>query len=179
MDRARKRFQDNVSKLTAHNPELAIMGDRDWTASCGHPFIERMAKKLWLYDYSDRDVEQIEKAVTGFLSIQRQRAEAEPVVPGGQIVKGRIMSVKRACDSHGDCLQHWYMNVKQDGPRNILYTPIPEEYIEEDPHKLIGDTVSFYAYVTVSDRDKTFGFAHRPKLMTITQKEKTNARQAS
>jgi hypothetical protein len=176
MDRARKRFQTNVEKLTAHNPELAVMGDRDWTASCGHPFIERMAKKLWLFDYSERDIEQIEKAVTGFLSIQRQRAEAEPVRPGGQVVKGRIMSVKQACDSHGDCPHHWYMNVKSEEARHILYTPIPVEYAEQGPHELIGDTISFYAYVTVSERDETFGFAHRPKLMTITKREKQNAR---
>lgn len=181
MDRARKRFASNVALLEAHNPALAVMGDRNWTGACTNQYICHMAKKLWLYDYTPHEVLQVEKAVLGYLSVEARRAEAQPVTPGGRVVHGEVFSVKQNC-KHEDvegCGQHWYMNVRDSEEKNTIYTPIPRHVLEgRKPESLMGATVSFYAYITRSERDNTFGFAHRPKLMTI-QREGNNASQAS
>jgi hypothetical protein len=176
MDRARKRFRDNVALLEAHNPKLAVMGDRSWTDACTNQYICHMAKKLWMYDYTPTEVVQLEKAVLGYLEITARRAEAQPVQPGGRVIKGEIFSVKQSCKHDGDpCEKHWYMNVRDADQKNTIYTPIPLEVLDVSmPQNLVGSTASFYAYITVSSRDETFGFAHHPKLMTIT-KEKDNA----
>lgn len=165
MDKARQRFKDNVKLLIEHDLALAVMGDREWTGACENEFIVRMAKKLWLFDYNDRDVELVTKAVKGYLKLLEDRALAQPVVPGNRVVKGLITSVKKSCD-HPDCRKHWYMNVRDDG-FSLIYTPIAESLLPATPKDLVGQQASFWAYVTVSVRDKTFGFAHRVKLMTI------------
>lgn len=176
MDKARKRFHDNVALLVAHNPKLAVMGDRNWTNECTNGYICHMAKKLWLYEYTSTEVLQVEKAVLGYLEILARRAEAQPVKPGGRVIKGEIFSVKQSCKHDGDpCEKHWFMNVRDADQKNTIYTPIPQFLMDElMPQELVGSTASFYAYITVSSRDETFGFAHHPKLMTIT-KEKYNA----
>lgn len=165
MDNARRRFKENVELLTKHDPALAVMGDRDWTNACDNEFIQRMAKKLWLFDYTEHDVELITKAVKGYLKVLEHRAKAQPVERGNRIVKGEITSLKKSCD-HPDCRRHWYMNVR-DQNHSLVYTPIPDTLLPENPKDLVGQYVEFYAFVTVSVRDHTFGFAHRPKLMTI------------
>ena len=124
-----------------------------------------MAKKLWLFDYTEHDVELITKAVKGYLKVLEHRAKAQPVERGNRIVKGEITSLKKSCD-HPDCRRHWYMNVR-DQNHSLVYTPIPDTLLPENPKDLVGQYVEFYAFVTVSVRDHTFGFAHRPKLMTI------------
>lgn len=172
MDNARRRFKENVDLLTQHDPDLAVMGDRDWTNACDNEFIQRMAKKLWLYDYTDRDVELITKAVKGYLKLLEHRSKAQPVEAGNRIVKGEVTSLKNSCD-HPNCRKHWYMNVRDEN-HSLVHTPIPESLLPETPKSLIGQGVEFYAYVTVSARDNTFGFAHRPKLMTL--KEDSHAR---
>jgi len=176
MDRARKRFADNVQMLEAHNPKLAVMGDRDWTGACTNQYICHMAKKLWLHDLTPTEVLALEKAVLGYLSVLERRAQAKPVTPGGKIIKGQVFSVKQACKHDApQCDEHWYMNVRDEVEKNAIYTPIPIEVLEKwVPTDLVGHTVSFYAYVTASGRDETFGFAHRPRLMTISE-EKANA----
>lgn len=171
MDKARQRFKDNVELLTKHDPDLAVMGDREWTARCDNEFIQRMAKKLWLFDYTPNDVYHITKAVKGYLKVLEHREKAQPVQPGSRVVKGEITSVKKSCD-HPDCIKHWYMNVRDENHSSV-YTPIPSSLLPERPKDLVGNEASFFAYVTVSVRDKTFGFAHRPKLMTI--KENSHA----
>ncbi len=171
MDMARVRFKNNVERLTKHNPALAVMGDRDWTNASTNPYIQYMAKKLWLLDYTQRDVDQLTKAVLGYLKILEQRANASPVAPGNRVVKGEVVSVKQGC-VHPNCLKHWYMNVREDESRSLIYTPIPQEFMD-DVQANVGKAVSFYAYITASARDNTFGFAHKPKLMTM--KENQNA----
>jgi hypothetical protein len=171
VDKARQRFADNVALLTKFDPELAVMGDREWTNACTNEFIQYMAKKLWLFDYRDDEVEQVAKAVKGYLMVQRLKAEAKPMVPGGRIIHGEICSVKKHCD-HEDCTKHWRMNVRDHTYKNMVYTPIPYGIMQQypDPKKLIGMDVKYYAHITVSDRDETFGFAHQPKLMEVERK---------
>lgn len=166
MDRARQRFADNVDLLTKFNPELAVMGDRDWTNACTNEYVQHMAKKLWMHPFTDQEVEHVNKAVSGYLLRERRRAEAQPQVPGGRVVKGEVFSVKKACD-HTNCRKHYKMNIRDHEYKNTLYTPIPEPHLPQDPETLVGADVSFYAYITVSERDNTFGFAHKPKLMEI------------
>lgn len=172
MDKARQRFKDNVKLLTEHDPALAVMGDRDWTGACENEFIVRMAKKLWLFDYNPRDVELVTKAVKGYLKLLEHRKLAQPVVPGNRVVKGVVTSVKKSCD-HPDCRRHWYINVRDEG-YSLIYTPIAESLLPTPPKALVGQQVSYFAYVTASVRDNTFGFAHRVKLMTI--KDNSHAR---
>lgn len=171
MDNARLRFKRNVELLTEHDPDLAVMGDREWTNACENEFIQRMAKKLWLFDYTPNDVYHITKAVKGYLKVLENRAKAKPVVKGDRIVKGEITSIRKSCD-HESCRKHYYMNVRDENYSSV-YTPVPEPLLPAPAKDLVGCEVSFYAYVTVSARDNTFGFAHRPKLMTI--KENSNA----
>lgn len=171
MDNARRRFKENVELLTKHDPDLAVMGDREWTSTCDNEFIQRMAKKLWLFDYTPRDVELVTKAVKGYLKLIEHRAKAQPVEKGNRVVRGEITSLRKSCD-HTDCNKHWYMNVRDEN-FSLVYTPISEYLLPANPKQLVGCEISFYAYVTVSGRDITFGFAHRPRLMTI--KEKANA----
>jgi hypothetical protein len=130
-----------------------------------------MAKKLWLFDFTDRDIEFTTKAVKGYLKVLDHRSKAQPVVKGNRVIHGEITSVKKSCD-HVDCRRHWYMNVRDEN-HSLVYTPIPDTMLPDNPKSLVEQHVSFYAYVTVSARDITFGFAHRPKLMTI--KENQNA----
>lgn len=171
MDKARQRFKHNVELLTAHDPALAVMGDRDWTNACENPYIQYMAKKLWLFDYRPDEVVQLAKAVTGYLKVLERRRLAQPVEPGNRIIKGEIASVRLSCP-HDDesCIQHWFMSVRDMDHHNMIYTPIPRKVLEECEAKdLVGQYTSYYAYITVSERDNTFGFAHRPKLMAITK----------
>lgn len=173
MDRARVRFANNVALLTKFNEELAVMGDRDWTNACENQYIQYMAKKLWLFDFSEEEVKQVNKAVTGYLGVLKLRAQANPVQAGGRIVKGEIFSVRRSCEHGDDCSKHWRMNVRDHVERYAIYTPIPEELLEEfEPRELMGRTVSYFAYLTVSRRDPSFGFAHRPKFMTISREHR-------
>lgn len=170
MDRARQRFASNVELLKAHNPALSVMGDRDWTNACRNQYIQYMAKKLWLYEYKPHEVLQVEKAVLGYLDVEARRAEAQPVESGNRIIKGEVFSVKQNCRQHENaetCGKHWYMSVRDSEQKNTIYTPIPDAFLTDSPRDLIGSQVSFYAYITASERDHTFGFAHRPKLMTI------------
>lgn len=171
MDGARKRFADNLARLEQYNPELAIMRNRDWTDNqCTNDFIRHMAKKLWMHPFTDDEVFQVNKAVTGYLLLEKRRREAAPMIGGGRVIHGEIFSVKKTCD-HTDCTRHYRMNVRDEQYKNTVYTPIPSKLFEDwAPEELIGSSVSFYAYITVSDRDNTFGFAHRPTLMNI-QKE--------
>lgn len=172
VDKARQRFADNVALLTNHDPELAVMGDREWTNACTNEYIQYMAKKLWLHEYSEEDVLQVTKAVTGYLMIMRRKAEAEPMIPGGRIIHGEICSVRKHCD-HDGCEKHWRMNVRDYTHKNTVYTPIPYGIMQsyQNPKDLVGMSVKYYAYITVSERDQTFGFAHRPKLMEVERKE--------
>lgn len=169
MDNARRRFRDNVALLTKHDPDLAVMGDREWTNACDNEFIQRMAKKLWLFDYNDRDIELITKAVKGYLKVLEHRAKAQPVQRGNRVIHGEVTSLKKSCD-HPNCRKHWYMNVRDEN-HSLVYTPIPEDLLPENPKDLVGRQVSFYAFVSASARDNTFGFAHRPKLMTIKEEQ--------
>lgn len=170
MDRARQRFADNIELLKKFNPELEIMSDRYWTDHCENSYIQHMAKKLWMHPFTEQEVEYVNKAVTGYLFRERQKAESEPVQPGGRVIKGTIMSVRKTCE-HGDnehCMKHYRMNVRDTEARNTLYTPLPYSFLAGyDPQALVGKSISFYAYVTVSTRDNTFGFAHKPKLMQL------------
>lgn len=179
MDKARQRVASNLAILKARNPELGVLGDQRWVNDCTNQYIQHMAKKIWMHELTDLEIEQVDKAVTGYLTMLRRRAEAGPVTPGGRIVKGEIFSVKKTCD-HDACYSHWRMNVRDTEEKNTIYTPILPDILGlvDSPKDLVGCTVSFYAFVTVSTRDETFGFAHRPKLMTI-QREGTNASQAS
>lgn len=173
MDRARQRFANNVELLKKFNPELAVMGDRDWTNACENSYIQHMAKKLWMYDLTEHEVQQVNKAVTGYLGVLRLREQATPVQSGGRVVKGEIFSVRPVCTDHPECGKHWKMNVRDHVERYAIYTPIPQEILDEwDPHDLVGRTVSYYAYLTASERDPSFGFAHRPKLMTISEENR-------
>lgn len=177
MDRARQRFASNSELLAKFNPDLGVMGDREWTDACENPYIQHMAKKMWMHNLTETEVVQINKAVTGYLDVLRIRAQAQPVQPGGQIVRGEIFSIRRVCpDHHGpECQRHWKMNVRDEEKKYAVYTPIPQSILDVwSPEELIGHTVSYYAYLTPSQRDPGFGFAHRPKLMTI-YKEKRNA----
>lgn len=171
MDKARQRFADNVALLTNHDPELAVMGDRDWTNACTNEFIQYMAKKLWLFPYEQKDVDAVTKAVKGYLMVQRRKAEAEPMIEGGRIIHGLICSVKKHCD-HTDCNKHWRMNVRDYTHKNMVYTPIPYGIMQQytDPRELVGMSVKYYAHITVSLQDETFGFAHKPKLMEVERK---------
>lgn len=175
MDRARQRFASNLRLLTKFNAELVVMGDRNWTNECHNSYIQHMAKKMWLYDFTPLEVTQVNKAVTGYLGLLELRAKANPVKPGGHVVKGEILSVKRVCEDQ-ECSRHWKMGVRDDVEGYSIYTPIPLDIADQytDMTELIGHTVSYYAYLTASERDPSFGFAHRPKLMTI--EEKRNAR---
>jgi hypothetical protein len=172
MDRARQRFADNVELLKSFNPALAVMGDRDWTNNCENSYVQHMAKKLWMHPFTQEEVENVNKAVTGYLYRESLKANANPVQAGGRVIKGKIFSVKKTCEHEDaeDCTRHYRMNVRDAVDRNTIYTPIPraiyEQWLSEEID-LIGRDVSFYAYITVSERDKTFGFAHRPKLMEI------------
>lgn len=171
MDNARKRFADNAALLKNHDPELAVMGDRDWTNNCTNDYIAHMAKAMWMRDFNEEEVKQVTKAVKGYLMIQRRKAEAEPVLPGGRIIHGEIVSVRQSCDHGPDCNKHWRMNVRDHTYKNTIYTPIPYGIIQGNtPEELKGSDVKFYAYISVSERDQTFGFAHRPKLMEIERK---------
>jgi hypothetical protein len=170
MDRARQRFANNVQLLRNFNDALSVMGDRDWTNACENSYIQHMAKKLWMHDFTPEEVRQVDKAVRGYLAVLNLRAQANPVVSGGRVVKGEIFSVKEVCDDHDPCGKHWKMNVRDHIERYAIYTPIPPEILDEwDPQDLVGRTVSYYAYLTASERDPSFGFAHRPKLMTISE----------
>lgn len=169
MDRARQRFADNVKLLTEFNPALAVMGDRDWTNNCENSYICHMAKKLWMHPFTPDEVENVNKAVTGYLHREAVRAQSKPVKGGGRVIKGRITSVKKTCEDE-DCTRHYRMNVRDTVEENTIYTPIPRalyEQWESEGIELVGRDISFYAYITVSLRDNTFGFAHRPKLMEI------------
>lgn len=177
MDAARKRFADNVELLKSFNPDMVVMGDREWTdTKCTNPYIQHMAKKLWMHNLTDAEVLSLNKAVTGYLMIEKRIAEAEPIQTGGRVVKGQIVSVKKTCD-HEDCLKHYRVNVRDAQYKNTVYTPIPANVFREwvgdsSEQELVGRDISFYAHISVSDRDETFGFAHKPKLMTI-EKEGT------
>lgn len=172
VDRARQRFANNVALLTNHDPELAVMGDRDWTNSCTNEYVQYMAKKLWMHDFTPDDVAGLTKAVKGYLMIERRRAEAEPMIAGGRIIHGEIVSVRKHCDHGDDCQKHWRMNVRDYTHKNTIYTPIPYGIMQmHEPKNLVGMSVKYYAYISVSERDKTFGFAHRPKLMEVERKE--------
>ena len=170
MDRARQRFANNVQLLRNFNDALSVMGDRDWTNACENSYIQHMAKKLWMHDFTPEEVRQVDKAVRGSLAVLNLRAQANPVVSGGRVVKGEIFSVKEVCVDHDPCGKHWKMNVRDHIERYAIYTPIPPEILDDwDPQDLVGRTVSYYAYLTASERDPSFGFAHRPKLMTISE----------
>jgi len=171
MDRARQRFADNVALLTSHDPELAVMGDRDWTNACTNGYIAHMAKAMWMRNFSDEEVTQVTKAVKGYLMIERRKAEATPVIPGGRVIHGEVFSVKKTCE-HDGCARHWRMNVRDTEHRNTIYTPIPFDILRgRDPKELVGLKVKFYAHISASERDETFGFAHKPKLMEIEEEE--------
>jgi len=173
MDRARQRFANNVQLLRNFNEALSVMGDRDWTNACENSYIQHMAKKLWMHDFTPEEVRQVDKAVRGYLAVLNLRAQANPVVSGGRVVKGEIFSVKEVCDDHPPCGKHWKMNVRDHVERYAIYTPIPPEVLDEwNPEDLVGRTVSYYAYLTASERDPSFGFAHRPKLMTISEENR-------
>lgn len=170
MDRARQRFADNVALLTGFNPQLAVMGDREWTNKCDNPYVQHMAKKLWMHPFTEQEVEHVNKAVTGYLYRESLKADANPVQPGGRVIKGTIHSVKKTCEHEGAdiCTRHYRMNVRDAVDKNTIYTPIPRAVYEQWAGiELVGREVSFYAYITVSERDNTFGFAHKPKLMEI------------
>ena len=172
MDRARQRFADNVALLTKFNPALAVMGDRDWTDKCENSYICHMAKKLWMHPLTQDEVENVNKAVTGYLYREAIKAQSNPVKAGGRVIKGQITSIKKTCDHEeaDGCTRHYRMNVRDGVEKNTIYTPIPRalyEQWESEGIELVGRDVSFYAYITVSERDNTFGFAHRPKLMEI------------
>ena len=174
MDRARQRFNANLRLLTGYNQRLAVMGDREWVNDCANDFIQRMARKMWLYYLTPREVDQVNRAVEGWLTVIELREKANPVQAGIHMVKGKVLSARPTCD-HLDCRRHWKMNVRDENEHYAIYTPIPEEWLEgREPAQLIGLTVSYVAYLTSSDRDPSFGFAHRPKLMTIYE-EKQNA----
>jgi hypothetical protein len=172
VDKARQRFADNVALLTKHDPELAVMGDRDWTNACTNEFIQHMAKVLWMRDYTEQDVLSVTKAVKGYLLVLRRKAEAEPMIPGGRIIHGEICTVRQHCDHGPSCQKHWRMNVRDYTHKNTIYTPIPYGIMQMyEPKDLVGMSVKYYAHISVSERDNTFGFAHRPKLMEVERKE--------
>lgn len=168
MDRARQRCKSNLDRLTAFNPALKVLGDRQWVDECENGFITYMAKKIWMYELTDDEVKQVNKAVTGYIKLRTMRSESTPVRPGNRVVKGTVINVKNQCREHETCGRHWYANVRTE-EKNTIYTLLPPENYRED---LVGQQVEFFACVTVSSRDKTFGFAHAVKLF----KEKSNAR---
>jgi len=171
VDKARQRFADNVALLTNHDPELAVMADRDWTNACTNEYIQHMAKVLWMRDYTEQDLLGVAKAVKGYLLVQRRKAEAAPMIAGGRIIHGEICTVRKHCD-HENCDKHWRMNVRDFTYKNTIYTPIPYGIVQMyDPRELVGMSVKYYAHISVSERDETFGFAHRPKLMEVERKE--------
>lgn len=168
MDRARKRFADNLTKLTAYNSELSVMGDRDWINQCTNDYIVHMSKRMWMYELVDVELPQIEKAVLGYLKMRALVESSTPVEFGNRVIRGTIVSMKQRCRNHEDCDQHWFGNVRTED-NNTIFTPLPPGSTRE----LIGQGIEYFAFITVSARDKTFGFAHHPKLMKL--KENSNA----
>ena len=164
MDRAHVRHQENLAKLVEYNPELSVMADQEWIDSCRNEYIVKMAKKMYLYPLMAHEIRQIDKAVTGYLAMLESKRDHQPVPRGNGIVTGVVTHVKMTCD-HENCSKHLKMSILEDN-RYTIYAPVvPDILGADDPSSLIGDRVSFYASLTRSDRDPTFGFAHKPKLM--------------
>lgn len=169
MDRARKRFADNLAKLIDHNPDLSVLGDRKWIDDCTNDFIVHMSKKMWMHELADVEVVEINKAVSGYLKMRALVESSTPVESGNRLIKGVIVSMKQRCRTHELCGHHWYANVRTED-NNTIFTPLPP-YSTRD---LIGKEIEYFGFITVSARDKTFGFAHQVKLLNI--KEESNAR---
>src|SRR5690349_13895490 len=151
MDRARKRFADNLAKLTALNPNLSVLADRKWVDECTNNYVVHMCKKMWMSELTVDELMQFEKAATGYLKMQALVEQSTPVQDGNRIIRGTITSLKQRCRNHELCGQHWYANVRTED-NNTIYTPMPEGATPE----LIGQQVEFFAFITVSARDKTF-----------------------
>lgn len=166
-DRAKQRFRMNLEKLIAFNSDLEVMGDRKWVDSCTNDYIAYMCKKIWMHELTEEEIRQANKAVTGYLQLRARVASSTKVQPGSQVVKGTVTRLKNKCQGHDDCGKHWYATVRTH-QENTLYTRLPPGSYQED---LVGQDVEFYATVTVSSRDETFGFAHQ----VILFKEKSNA----
>lgn len=169
MDRARKRFRDNLDKVVEVNPALEVLADQKWINNCTNNYIVHMARKMWLYDLTDEEIPGFSKAVTGYIDLLKRAAESTPVIPGNRTVKGVVMSARHSCRNHNVCDKHWSVNVRTE-EQSTIYTPIPAELVDG----IVGKDIEYFAYVTVSSRDETFGFAHAVKLLKI--KEKSNAR---
>lgn len=91
--------------------------------------------------------------------------EMPPLVEGKVMMTGEILSIKEHFSEFGAC---WKMIVKlTDG--NKVWGTVPSAISDAE----VGDTVTFLATVTKSDKDDHFGFFKRPTKAGIEAKKQT------
>jgi len=190
LDREKMRIKTAREEYFAANPDIRIAYDRfiSYSKNGGltgtefeDSFLQDLMRKLRDYgSLSEKQTPWVEKCISRW--VDRKLAEKEredekatiaDVEEGTYEFTGTIVSVKEHFSDFGSS---WKMTVKAEDGR-VYWGTIPVQLFDIDiTNKDLKEetvTVTIKAAVTRSEKDRTFGFFKRPRLVSVTDAEGT------
>lgn len=190
LDREKMRIKTAREEFFTANPDIRIVYDRFVALGKNggvtgtefeDTFLQDLMRKLQNYGtLSEKQLPWVSKCISRWVDrklAEKAREEEKAVVAdieeGTYQFTGTIVSVKEHFSDFG---ASWKMTVKSEDGR-VYWGTIPAQLFDIDiTNKDLKEetvTVTIKAAVTRSEKDRTFGFFKRPRLVSVTDAEGT------
>jgi len=190
LDREKMRIKTAREEFFTANPDIRIVYDRFVTLGKNggfadtefeDTFLQDLMRKLQNYGtLSEKQLPWVSKCISRWVDRKlaekardEEKASVADVEEGTYQFTGTIVSVKEHFSDFGSS---WKMTVKAEDGR-VYWGTIPVQLFDIDiTNKDLKEetvTVTIKAAVTRSEKDRTFGFFKRPRLVSVTDAEGT------